>query len=164
MTDIVEKEMYTFDDRNGDNLTLRPEGYGGLRAAMEHGLLHNQTQRLWYQGPMFRHEQPQKGRYRQFQQIGVETFGIPGPDIDAELIPPSLHVSGRRWYPRASCSSIPSARRRSGLPPREELVWYFDSPCRSALDDDSRRRRSNLCVSSTARTGDARDALTRRLC
>ncbi len=87
VTDIVEKEMYSFDDRNGDNLTLRPEGTAGcVRACIEHGLLHNQTQRLWYQGPMFRHERPQKGRYRQFHQIGVEAFGMPGPDIDIELI------------------------------------------------------------------------------
>ena len=87
VTDIVEKEMYTFDDRNGDSLTLRPEGTAScVRAAMQHGLLHNQTQRLWYMGPMFRHERPQRGRYRQFHQIGVETFGFDGPDIDAELI------------------------------------------------------------------------------
>ena len=76
VTDIVEKEMYTFADRNGDSLTLRPEGTAGcLRACMEHGLLHNQVHRLWYSGPMFRHERPQKGRYRQFYQVGVEAFG-----------------------------------------------------------------------------------------
>ena len=93
-TDIVEKEMYTFADRNGDSLTLRPEGtVGCLRAALEHGLLHNQIQRLWYQGPMFRHERPQKGRYRQFQQIGVEAYGLPGPAIDAELI----MLTARLW-------------------------------------------------------------------
>src|SRR5690606_27040302 len=87
VTDIVEKEMYTFDDRNGESLTLRPEGTAGcLRACLEHGLLHNQIQRLWYQGPMFRHERPQKGRYRQFYQLGVETYGMPGPDIDTEII------------------------------------------------------------------------------
>ena len=84
VTDIVEKEMYTFDDRNGDSLTLRPEGTAScVRAGLEHGLLHNQQQRLWYAGPMFRHERPQKGRYRQFHQIGVEVFNLPGPDIDA---------------------------------------------------------------------------------
>lgn len=87
VTDIVEKEMYSFDDHNGDNLSLRPEGTAGcVRAADQHGLLYNQQQRLWYQGPMFRHERPQKGRYRQFQQFGVEAFGMSGPDIDAELI------------------------------------------------------------------------------
>src|SRR5210317_1363007 len=87
VTDIVEKEMYTFDDRNGDSLTLRPEGTAScVRACMQHGMLHNQTQRLWYSGPMFRHERPQKGRYRQFHQIGIEAFGMEGPDIDAEVI------------------------------------------------------------------------------
>ena len=87
VTDIVEKEMYTFEDRNGDSLTLRPEGTAGcVRACLEHGLLHNQSHRLWYYGPMFRHERPQKGRYRQFYQFGVEAYGMPGPDIDAEII------------------------------------------------------------------------------
>ena len=86
-TDIVAKEMYSFDDRNGTSLTLRPEGTAGcVRAGIEHGLFHNQTQRLWYIGPMFRHERPQKGRQRQFHQIGVEAFGFSGPDIDAEQI------------------------------------------------------------------------------
>jgi len=94
VTDIVEKEMYTFDDRNGDSLTLRPEGTAGcVRACMEHGLLHNQVHRLWYSGPMFRYERPQKGRYRQFHQIGVEAFGMPGPDIDAEMI----FMTARMW-------------------------------------------------------------------
>ena len=87
VTDIVEKEMYSFTDRNGDSLTLRPEGTAGVvRACIEHGLLHNQLQRLWYQGAMFRHERPQKGRYRQFHQMGVEAFGMPGPDIDLEVL------------------------------------------------------------------------------
>src|SRR6185436_5609122 len=87
VTDIVEKEMYTFTDRNGDSLTLRPEGTAScVRACEQHGLLFNQSQRLWYMGPMFRHERPQKGRLRQFHQIGVEAFGMIGPDIDAELI------------------------------------------------------------------------------
>ena len=87
VTDIVEKEMYTFEDRNGESLTLRPEGTAGcVRACLEHGLLHHQTQRLWYGGPMFRYERPQKGRYRQFHQIGAEAYGMAGPDIDAELI------------------------------------------------------------------------------
>lgn len=94
VTDIVEKEMYTFADRNGDSLTLRPEGTAGcVRAGEEHGLFYNQVQRLWYAGPMFRHERPQKGRYRQFHQIGVETFGMTGPDIDAELIA----MTARLW-------------------------------------------------------------------
>src|SRR5210317_1213345 len=94
VTDIVEKEMYTFDDRNGDSLTLRPEGTAAcVRACEEHGLLYNQTQRLWYMGPMFRYERPQKGRLRQFHQLGVEAFGMQGPDIDAEVI----LVSARLW-------------------------------------------------------------------
>lgn len=79
VTDIVEKEMYTFEDRNGDSLTMRPEGTACcVRASIQNGLLHNQLQRLWYMGPMFRHERPQKGRYRQFHQVGVETFGMTG--------------------------------------------------------------------------------------
>ena len=94
VTDIVEKEMYTFEDRNGESLTLRPEGTAGcVRAALSNGLLHNQVQRVWYAGPMFRHERPQKGRYRQFHQIGAEAFGLAGPDVDAELIV----RSGRLW-------------------------------------------------------------------
>ncbi len=87
VTDVVEKEMYTFTDRSGDSLSLRPEGTAGcVRAALEHSLIYNQEQRLWYMGPMFRHERPQKGRYRQFHQLGVEVFGLNGPDIDAEII------------------------------------------------------------------------------
>ena len=94
VTDIVEKEMYSFDDRNGDNVSLRPEGTAGcVRAANQHGLLYNQQQRLWYSGPMFRHERPQKGRYRQFHQFGVEAFGMAGPDIDAEI----LQFSASLW-------------------------------------------------------------------
>src|SRR5690606_6115884 len=94
VTDIVEKEMYTFEDRNGDSLTLRPEGTAScVRACEQNGLLFNQTQRLWYAGPMFRHERPQKGRLRQFHQIGVEAFGMSGPDIDAELI----FLTARLW-------------------------------------------------------------------
>ena len=86
-TDIVAKEMYTFTDRNDESLTLRPEGTAGcVRAGLEHGLFHNQIRKLWYLGPMFRHERPQKGRLRQFHQIGLEAFGLAGPDIDAEMI------------------------------------------------------------------------------
>ncbi|VAW90156.1 Histidyl-tRNA synthetase [hydrothermal vent metagenome] len=94
VTDIVAKEMYTFEDRNGDSLSLRPEGTACcVRAGIENGLLYNQIQRLWYSGPMFRHERPQKGRYRQFHQTGVEVYGLDGPDIDAELI----MMSARLW-------------------------------------------------------------------
>jgi histidyl-tRNA synthetase len=141
VTDIVEKEMYTFDDRNGDSLTLRPEGTAGcVRAAMEHGLLYNQTQRLWYQGPMFRHERPQKGRYRQFHQVGVETYGFDGPDIDAEVI----LLSARLWqelgltdHVTLELNSLGSADARAAY--RETLVAYFEQHS-DVLDDDSKRR------------------------
>lgn len=141
VTDIVEKEMYTFEDRNGDSLTLRPEGTACcVRAAMQHGLLHNQTQRLWYTGPMFRHERPQKGRYRQFHQFGVETFGLAGPDIDAELI----LMSNRLWQQLGmsddvtlELNSLGSAEARQQY--REVLVNYFESH-QTELDEDSQRR------------------------
>lgn len=141
VTDIVEKEMYTFDDRNGDSLTLRPEGTAGcVRAAEEHGLLFNQTRKLWYIGPMFRHERPQKGRYRQFHQIGVECFGMSGPDIDAEL----LIMTARLWrqlgldqHVRLEINSIGSAEARHSF--REALIEYL-TPYREQLDEDSRRR------------------------
>ena len=140
VTDIVEKEMYTFDDRNGDSLTLRPEGTAGcVRAALEHGLLHNQTQRLWYQGPMFRHERPQKGRYRQFHQIGVEAFGMAGPDIDAELI----LMTARLWQElgidglELQINTLGSSEERALY--RDDLVAYF-SAHQDRLDEDSRRR------------------------
>jgi histidyl-tRNA synthetase len=144
VTDIVEKEMYTFDDRNGDSLTLRPEGTAGcVRAAMEHGLLHNQVQRLWYQGPMFRHERPQKGRYRQFHQIGVETFGMPGPDIDAELILMTARIWQAMGLPdlELRLNSLGTPHERAAY--RDELVAYLEAH-HDQLDEDSRRRlRSN---------------------
>lgn len=141
VTDIVEKEMYTFEDRNGDSLTLRPEGTAGcVRAGIEHGLLHNQTLRAWYGGPMFRHERPQKGRYRQFHQLGVECFGLEGPDIDAELI----LMSARLWRllgmdgeVSLQLNSLGSVAARATY--REALVTYF-SAHREELDEDSRRR------------------------
>ena len=132
--------MYTFDDRNGDSLTLRPEGTAGcVRAAMEHGLLHNQTQRLWYQGPMFRHERPQKGRYRQFHQIGVETFGMSGPDIDAELI----LITARIWQAlgipglELQLNTLGTPAERAAY--RKELVSYLEAH-HELLDEDSKRR------------------------
>jgi histidyl-tRNA synthetase len=140
VTDIVEKEMYTFEDRNGDSLTLRPEGTAGcVRAAMEHGLLHNQTQRLWYQGPMFRHERPQKGRYRQFHQIGVETFGMAGPDIDAEVILITARIWAALEIPglELQINTLGSPDERAAY--RTELVAYFESHG-EILDEDSRRR------------------------
>ena len=140
VTDIVEKEMYTFSDRNGDSLTLRPEGTAScVRACMENGLLHNQTRKLWYSGPMFRHERPQKGRYRQFHQIGVETFGLDGPDIDAELICmtarlwPALGLTGIRL----ELNSLGSSEARAAY--RDKLVEYFTAH-ESELDEDSKRR------------------------
>jgi histidyl-tRNA synthetase len=140
VTDIVEKEMYTFDDRNGDSLTLRPEGTAGcVRACMEHGLLHNQTRRLWYAGPMFRHERPQKGRYRQFHQIGVEAFGMTGPDIDAEVI----LMTARFWralgldHAVLQLNSLGTVEARAGY--REALVGYLQGR-QAELDEDSRRR------------------------
>ncbi len=140
VTDIVEKEMYSFEDRNGDSLTLRPEGTAScVRACQENGLLHNQIQKLWYAGPMFRHERPQKGRYRQFHQIGVETFGLAGPDVDAELI----FMTARIWKElglegiRLEINSLGSSEARAAY--REQLVEYL-SAHDDLLDEDSKRR------------------------
>jgi histidyl-tRNA synthetase len=140
VTDIVEKEMYTFSDRNGDSLTLRPEGTAGcVRACIENGMLHNQTQRLWYTGPMFRHERPQKGRYRQFHQVGVETFGFSGPDIDAELIlmSASLWQSLGLYDLTLEINSLGTSENRAVY--RDTLVEYF-SAHQQQLDKDSQRR------------------------
>lgn len=140
VTDIVEKEMYTFEDRNGDSLTLRPEGTAGcVRAVIENGLLRGQAQRLWYMGPMFRHERPQRGRYRQFHQVGVEVFGLEGPDVDAELIA----LSARIWEQLGirdvtlQINSLGSAHSREQY--RDVLVAYFREH-QDELDDDSLRR------------------------
>ena len=140
-TDIVEKEMYSFEDRNGDQLSLRPEGTAGcVRACTEHGLLHNQTQRLWYSGPMFRHERPQKGRQRQFHQIGVEAFGLNGPDIDAEL----LLLTANLWKTlkidsvvKLQINSLGTSTDRAHY--RDKLVSYLMTH-RDDLDEDSQRR------------------------
>ena len=140
-TDIVEKEMYTFDDRSGDSLTLRPEGTAGcVRAAQEQGLIFNQVQRLWYSGPMFRYERPQKGRYRQFQQVGVECFGMAGPDVDAEL----LLLNHRIWQAlglvddiRLELNSMGSAPARQAY--RDALVEFLTAH-QADLDEDSQRR------------------------
>ncbi len=141
VTDIVEKEMYSFDDRNGDSLSLRPEGTAGcVRACTQNGLLHNQIQRLWYTGPMFRHERPQKGRLRQFHQLGVEAFGLQGPDIDAEL----LLLTARLWRElkieqalELQINSLGSAEERVAY--RQALVDYL-STRQADLDEDSQRR------------------------
>ncbi|MDN7127008.1 histidine--tRNA ligase [Pseudidiomarina sp. 1APR75-33.1] len=141
VTDIVEKEMYTFDDRNGDSLTLRPEGTAScVRAGNEHGLLFNQTQRLWYMGPMFRHERPQKGRYRQFNQFGLEAFGMDGPDIDAEVI----LFSARLWQAfgiskqvELQLNSLASNEARANY---REALREFLRAHEANLDEDSKRR------------------------
>lgn len=140
VTDIVEKEMYTFADRNGDSLSLRPEGTAGcVRAMIENGLTHNQIQKLYYSGPMFRHERPQKGRYRQFHQLGVEVFGLDGPDIDVELIA----LSARLWEQlglnglELQINSLGSQQARAAY--REDLVAYLQSR-EAELDEDSLRR------------------------
>jgi histidyl-tRNA synthetase len=141
VTDIVEKEMYSFDDRNGDSLSLRPEGTAGcVRACTQNGLLHNQTQRLWYTGPMFRHERPQKGRLRQFHQIGVEAFGLNGPDIDSEL----LLITARLWKTlkidhavSLQINSLGTSADRKTY--RTALVDYLMAR-QEQLDEDSQRR------------------------
>ena len=140
VTDIVEKEMYTFDDRNGDSLTLRPEGTAGcVRACIQHGLTHNQVQRLWYSGPMFRHERPQKGRYRQFHQIGIEVFGLDGPDVDAELLMLTARLWQRLGLQQVSLqlNSLGTSADRTKF--REALVSYLQQH-REQLDEDSKRR------------------------
>ncbi len=141
VTDVVEKEMYTFEDRNGDSLTLRPEGTAGcVRSGIENGLLYNQEQRLWYMGPMFRHERPQKGRYRQFHQCGVEVFGLDGPDVDAELI----MMTARLWrelgiaqHVRLELNSIGSLEARANY--RTALIDYLEQ-YQNVLDADCKRR------------------------
>ena len=142
VTDIVEKEMYTFPDRNGESLALRPEGTAGcVRACLEHSLINRQeVQKLWYIGPMFRYEKPQKGRYRQFHQFGLETFGLTGPDIDAELI----LLTARLWRELGLADKVslqlnslgePEARARY----RADLVQFLTAH-QEDLDDDSKRR------------------------
>ncbi len=138
-TDIVDKEMYTFLDRNEESITMRPEGTAGaVRIAEQHGMLFNQVQRLWYAGPMFRYERPQKGRYRQFQQIGVECFGMQGPDIDIEV----LLLSARLWKKLGleatlEINSLGSLEAR--IKYRELLVAFLNEH-KEQLDADSQRR------------------------
>ncbi|WGL17911.1 histidine--tRNA ligase [Microbulbifer bruguierae] len=139
-TDIVEKEMYTFDDKGGDSVTMRPEGTAGtVRAAIQNNLL-IQPQRLWYFGPMFRYERPQKGRLRQFHQFGVEVFGIEGPDIDAEI----LMMTARLWkqlgvseHVSLQLNSLGNSESRAAY--RDALVEYL-SARKDQLDEDSQRR------------------------
>jgi len=139
-TDIVQKEMYTFEDRNGSSLTLRPEATAGIvRAGLTHGLFHNQQQKLWCSGPMFRYEKPQKARYRQFHQLDVEAIGFAGPEVDAELIV----MSARLWErlglesPRLELNSLGTPAARAGY--REALQQYF-SASREVLDAESLHR------------------------
>lgn len=160
VTDIVEKEMYTFDDRNGDSITMRPEGTAScVRACEQNGLLYNQVQRLWYMGPMFRYERPQKGRLRQFHQIGIETFGMDGPDIDAEL----LLITARLWRELGidsavtlQLNSLGNAEARANY--KQALVDYL-SERKDQLDADSQRRLD----SNPLRILDSKDANTQSL-
>ncbi len=141
VTDVVEKEMFTFNDRDEESITLRPEGTAGcVRAGIEHGLLYNQEQRLWYMGPMFRYERPQKGRYRQFHQMGVEIFGIPNPEIDAELI----MLTARLWkdlgifdHVTLQLNTIGSLDARKNY--RQALVDFLQNHL-DVLDEDCKRR------------------------
>ena len=160
VTDIVEKEMYSFEDRSGESLTLRPEGTAGcVRACLEHGLTHNQSPKLWYTGPMFRYERPQKGRYRQFHQFGVETFGQAGADMDAEL---SL-LSARPWRELGlsdvvtlEINSLGESEGRARY--RQALVIYLEQ-FRTQLDDDSQRR----LTTNPLRILDSKDAGTQAI-
>jgi len=139
-TDIVEKEMYTFTDSGGDSLTLRPEATAGVvRAAITNGLLRGARLKLWTAGPMFRHERPQKGRYRQFHQIDVEAIGFAGPDIDAELIAMTARLWKRLGITRVKVKLNSLGTSQSRLVYREKLVAYFRQH-EAVLDDDSRRR------------------------
>ncbi len=140
-TDIVKKEMYTFNDRGDESMTMRPEGTASIvRAGIEHGLLYNQIQRLWYMGPCFRYERPQKGRYRQFHQCTAEVFGLPGPDIDAELIVLSANIIeklGIKDSVKLELNTLGSAESRASY--RKRLVAYFEEH-KKQLDADSLER------------------------
>ncbi len=160
VTDIVEKEMYTFDDRNGESLSLRPEGTAScVRACEQHGLLYNQTQRLWYMGPMFRYERPQKGRLRQFHQIGIEAFGLHGPDIDAEL----LLMTARLWkmlgIDDAVTLEINSLGTSAARAVYKAALVEFLSDIKEQLDEDSQRR----LATNPLRILDSKDKATQGL-
>lgn len=160
VTDIVEKEMYTFEDRNGDSLTLRPEGTAcAVRAAEEHGLLYNQTHKLWYRGPMYRHERPQKGRYRQFHQLGVECFGYSGVDIELELI----QFCQRLWQELSlndhitlQINTLGAAKDRAEF---GKALHAYLMPVKDQLDEDSKRRMD----SNVLRILDSKDPSTQHL-
>lgn len=140
-TDIVEKEMYTFLDRNEESLTLRPEATAGcVRACLEHGLIHNQIRKFWYVGPMFRHERPQKGRYRQFYQVGAEVFGVSTPDVEAETLT-MLHAL---WQQMGIADDVTLEINTIGTPEERkafrQALFDFLSPQQDQLDADSQRR------------------------
>jgi len=141
VTDIVEKEMYTFEDRNGDSLSLRPEGTAcTVRAGNQHGLLYNQEQRLWYMGPMFRHERPQKGRYRQFNQFGVEVYGISDAHADAEVLLMSAHLwrkLGMSDHVRLEINTLGDNQERAAY--RDALITFLEQH-KDVLDEESLRR------------------------
>ena len=159
-TDIVEKEMYSLADRDGESLSLRPEGTAScVRALQENGLLYNQTQRVFYSGPMFRYEKPQRGRYRQFYQIGAETFGFAGADVDAEL----LQICAQLWrtldiydHVELQINTLGAAGARKAY--REALVAFL-TPLQTDLDEDSRRR----LQTNPLRILDSKDAGTQAL-
>ena len=159
-TDIVEREMYNLNDRDGESITLRPEGTAGCaRVLSDAGLLYNQTQRVFYRGPMFRYERPQRGRYRQFYQIGAEAFGLPGPDIDAELIQLGTEMwrsLGVAAEVTLELNSIGSKAARGAY--REALVAHL-TPQKDELDDDSQGRLST----NPMRILDSKSAATQRL-
>lgn len=144
VTDIVEKEMYTFNDRNDESLTLRPEGTAQcVRSVLEHGLIHNQSQKLWYTGPMFRYERPQKGRYRQFYQIGVESFGLSGPEIEAEqllMMARFFKALGLESIVKLQINTLGTVSARMAY--REALVQYFSARIEE-LDEESKQRLNN---------------------
>lgn len=159
-TDVVEKEMYTFADRNGDNMTLRPEGTAScVRAAQEHGLTYNQVQRLWYHGPMFRYERPQKGRQRQFHQFGAEVYGLDGPDVDAELIIMTARLwrqLGLQGAVKLQLNTLGSAAARAAY--RTDLVAFLQANM-ALLDADSQRR----VTTNPLRVLDSKDESTQAL-
>lgn len=162
LTDVVSKEMYSFEDRGGEAITLRPEATAGLvRAMITNGLLHNQRQRVWCMGPMFRYEKPQKGRFRQFHQIDVEAFGFPGPDVDAEMIMMSARLWRMLGIQRLSLHINSLGTPESRRVYREKLVSYFSAHI-DKLDEDSKRRlEGNPMRILDSKNPDLRDLIAR---
>ena len=162
LTDVVSKEMYSFEDRGGEAITLRPEATAGLvRAMIGNGLLHNQRQRVWCMGPMFRYEKPQKGRFRQFHQIDVEAFGFPGPDVDAEMIMMSARLWRMLGIQRLALNINSLGTPESRRVYREKLVAYFSAYI-DKLDEDSKRRlEGNPMRILDSKNPDLRDIIVR---